>query len=162
MSKIKKIHAREILDSRGNPTVEADVILDNGIKARACVPSGASTGEHEAVELRDNDPMRYLGTQKGGISALFANCNRGKRSIDLDLKASDDLEIAKKLISDADVLINNFRPGIMDKLGLSENECKEINNNLIYILYIFNFILYLIFFFFYLLFHKPYTINPKP
>ena len=55
------------------------------------------------------DPMRYLGTQKGGISALFANCNRGKKSIDLDLKASDDLNIAKKLISDADVLINNFQ-----------------------------------------------------
>ena len=68
MSKIKKIHAREILDSRGTPTVEADVILDNGIKASACVPSGASTGEYEAVELRDNDPKRYFG--KGVLKAV--------------------------------------------------------------------------------------------
>ena len=72
------------------------------------------------------DPMRYLGTQKGGISALFANCNRGKKSIDLDLKAEKDLEIAKKLIADADILINNFRPGIMEKIGLSEKVCKKL------------------------------------
>src|SRR5947209_15619465 len=55
------IHAREILDSRGNPTVEADVHLSGGAKGRAAVPSGASTGEHEAVELRDGDKERYLG-----------------------------------------------------------------------------------------------------
>jgi enolase len=58
---IEKIHAREILDSRGNPTVEADLFLSSGIMARAAVPSGASTGEHEAVELRDGDKDRYLG-----------------------------------------------------------------------------------------------------
>src|SRR5688572_2149759 len=58
---IDRIVAREILDSRGNPTVEADVFLDNGIMGRAAVPSGASTGEHEAVELRDGDAERYLG-----------------------------------------------------------------------------------------------------
>ena len=68
MSKIKNIYAREILDSRGNPTVEAEIILDNSIIARACVPSGASTGEHEAVELRDNDLNRYLG--KGVMNAV--------------------------------------------------------------------------------------------
>jgi enolase len=61
MSVISQIRAREILDSRGNPTVEADVILDTGIVARAAVPSGASTGEHEAIELRDGDKARYLG-----------------------------------------------------------------------------------------------------
>ncbi len=61
MSAITQIRAREILDSRGNPTVEADVILDTGIMARAAVPSGASTGEHEAIELRDGDKSRYLG-----------------------------------------------------------------------------------------------------
>ena len=61
MAKIKEIFAREILDSRGNPTVEADVYLDNGIWARAAVPSGASTGTHEALELRDGDKSRYLG-----------------------------------------------------------------------------------------------------
>jgi enolase len=58
---IEKILAREILDSRGNPTVEVDVKLKDGIVGRAAVPSGASTGEHEAVELRDGDKARYLG-----------------------------------------------------------------------------------------------------
>ena len=57
--KIKDVHAREILDSRGNPTVEVDVILESGIIARASVPSGASTGSREAIELRDNDKNRY-------------------------------------------------------------------------------------------------------
>ena len=68
MCKIKKICAREILDSRGNPTVEAEVLLNNNIMGRACVPSGASTGEHEAVELRDKDQGRYFG--KGVIRAV--------------------------------------------------------------------------------------------
>ena len=60
-STIYKIIAREILDSRGNPTIEVDVTLSDGSLGRAAVPSGASTGEHEAVELRDNDTLRYLG-----------------------------------------------------------------------------------------------------
>ncbi|MFA5062916.1 MAG: phosphopyruvate hydratase [Candidatus Omnitrophota bacterium] len=68
MAKIKKVLAREILDSRGNPTVEVDVILDNGILGRAAVPSGASTGEKEALELRDGDKSRYLG--KGVLKAV--------------------------------------------------------------------------------------------
>ncbi len=61
MSAIIDIHAREILDSRGNPTVEADVVLQSGAFGRAAVPSGASTGVHEAVELRDGDKKRYMG-----------------------------------------------------------------------------------------------------
>ncbi|MCX5831000.1 MAG: phosphopyruvate hydratase [Deltaproteobacteria bacterium] len=73
MSKITKIKAREILDSRGNPTVEVDVILDNGICGRAAVPSGASTGSKEAVELRDGDKKRYHG--KGVLKAV-ANVNK--------------------------------------------------------------------------------------
>ena len=68
MSKIKQVKAREILDSRGNPTVEVDVILDSGIMGRAAVPSGASTGSREAVELRDGDKKRYLG--KGVLKAV--------------------------------------------------------------------------------------------
>ncbi len=68
MSKITKIHGREILDSRGNPTVEVDLVLDNSIFARAMVPSGASTGEHEACELRDGDKKRYSG--KGTLKAV--------------------------------------------------------------------------------------------
>ncbi len=68
MTKIKSVHAREILDSRGNPTVEVDVILDSEIRARAAVPSGASTGEFEALELRDKDQNRYSG--KGVLKAV--------------------------------------------------------------------------------------------
>ena len=115
----------------GIKIVEISTIITASLATMMLADQGAEVIKIEQSGI--GDPMRYLGTQKGGISALFANCNRGKRSIDLDLKDSDDLEIAKKLISDADVLINNFRPGIMDKLGLSENECKEINNNLIYV-----------------------------
>jgi len=70
MSAISDIQAREILDSRGNPTVEADVILDDGAAGRAAVPSGASTGEHEALELRDGDKQRYLGK---GVSRAVRN-----------------------------------------------------------------------------------------
>ncbi|MDP3142771.1 MAG: phosphopyruvate hydratase [Candidatus Omnitrophota bacterium] len=68
MVKIKNIIGREILDSRGNPTVEVDCILDSGVMGRAAVPSGASTGEHEALELRDNDKSRYMG--KGVLKAV--------------------------------------------------------------------------------------------
>src|SRR5437763_8047481 len=68
MSTIESVRAREILDSRGNPTLEVEVILANGATGRAAVPSGASTGAHEAVELRDGDKKRYLG--KGVLKAV--------------------------------------------------------------------------------------------
>ena len=70
MSTIIDIHAREILDSRGNPTVEVDVILEDGTMGRAAVPSGASTGAYEAVEKRDGDKSRYMG--KGVLEAVAA------------------------------------------------------------------------------------------
>ena len=66
--KIEKVHAREIMDSRGNPTVEVEVTLENGVMGRASVPSGASTGENEALELRDGDKNRFLG--KGVLKAV--------------------------------------------------------------------------------------------
>ena len=68
MSIIESVFARQILDSRGNPTVEVDVITESGIMGRAAVPSGASTGEHEAHELRDGDKSKYLG--KGVLKAV--------------------------------------------------------------------------------------------
>ena len=86
MGKIVKIMGREILDSRGNPTVEADVWLEDGSMGRAAVPSGASTGEHEAIELRDGDKSRYLGkgTQKaaGHIRKEIASAIQGMESTD--------------------------------------------------------------------------------
>src|SRR5689334_20470963 len=72
MTQISKIHAREILDSRGNPTLEAEVTLSSGHIGRAAVPSGASTGSKEAVELRDGDKTRYLGK---GVRKAVANVN---------------------------------------------------------------------------------------
>ena len=72
MSLIIDVHARQILDSRGNPTVEVEVLTENGALGRAAVPSGASTGAHEAVELRDNDKSKYMG--KGVLKAV-ANVN---------------------------------------------------------------------------------------
>src|SRR5436189_6382744 len=72
MTEIVEVNAREILDSRGNPTLEAEVTLSSGVKGRAAVPSGASTGEHEANELRDGDKARYQG--KGVLQAV-ANVN---------------------------------------------------------------------------------------
>ena len=84
--KIKNVIGREILDSRGNPTVEVDVILENGIMGRAAVPSGASTGEREALELRDGDKSRYLG--KGTLKAV-QNVNGPLRDLVIGMDAAD-------------------------------------------------------------------------
>ena len=87
MSEIIDIHAREILDSRANPTVEVDVLLFDGSFGRAKVPSGASTGEHEAVELRDKDANRYLG--KGVSKAVsYLNEEIADELVGLTLKIS--------------------------------------------------------------------------
>ncbi|HEY6273815.1 MAG TPA: phosphopyruvate hydratase, partial [Terriglobales bacterium] len=90
---IAEIHAREILDSRGNPTVEAEVSLADGSVGRAAVPSGASTGEHEAVELRDGDPQRYMG--KGVLHAV-ENVNEpiAQALQNLDATAQRELDLA--------------------------------------------------------------------
>jgi enolase len=91
MSAIVDVRAREILDSRGNPTVEADVTLETGVRGRAAVPSGASTGAHEAVELRDGDKSRYLGkgvlTAVSNVNDRIANALRGfeaREQLDID------------------------------------------------------------------------------
>lgn len=95
MSLIEQVHAREILDSRGNPTVEAEVILEDGTQGRAAVPSGASTGENEAVELRDGDDARYLGK---GVSQAVKNVNE-KISYELEgLNALDQTSIDRTLL----------------------------------------------------------------
>ena len=93
---IKKIHAREILDSRGNPTVECDVELENGIKATASVPSGASTGSREALELRDNDQKRYHG--KGVLKAV-ENVNGPLRDLVIGMDAANQKELDYAMIN---------------------------------------------------------------
>ena len=108
--KIEKIHAREILDSRGNPTVEVDVVLENGVMGRAAVPSGASTGENEALELRDGDKGRYLG--KGTLKAvenvntiiapaLVGDCVLDQRALDYKMLALDGTPTKSKLGANA-------------------------------------------------------------
>jgi enolase len=92
---IDLIHAREVLDSRGNPTVEAEVILVSGTTGRAIVPSGASTGEHEAVELRDGDKGRYLGK---GVSNAVENVNGEIADALADMDASNQRELDAKMI----------------------------------------------------------------
>ena len=95
MGKIKDIKAREILDSRGNPTVEVDVVLDNGIVGRAAVPSGASTGEREALELRDGDKNRFLG--KGVLKAVN-NVNTDLREALIGFETGKQKELDYKMI----------------------------------------------------------------
>jgi enolase len=95
MSTIIDVHAREILDSRGNPTVEAEVALASGVSATAAVPSGASTGEHEAVELRDGDPARYLG--KGVLDAV-RNVNETIGPRLEGMEASDQIAVDGELL----------------------------------------------------------------
>ncbi|ADG61577.1 phosphopyruvate hydratase [Moraxella catarrhalis] len=92
---IKDIIAREILDSRGNPTIEADVILANGIRGRAAAPSGASTGSREALELRDGDTSRYLGK---GVKKAVANANSQIRTALLDKDVTQQTQIDNILI----------------------------------------------------------------
>ncbi len=93
--KIKDVKAREILDSRGNPTVEVDVILEDGTLGRAAVPSGASTGEREALELRDGDKTRYLG--KGTLTAV-ANVNGPLRDLVIGMDAENQKELDYAMI----------------------------------------------------------------
>src|SRR2546429_847381 len=124
MSQIDRIHAREILDSRGNPTVEGDVILVSGERGRAAVPSGASTGEHEAVELRDGDPKRYGG--KGVLKAV-ANVND---IIARELKGEDALDqraIDQKLI-ELDATPNKSNLGANALLAVSMATARAAAN----------------------------------
>lgn len=115
MSGITDILAREILDSRGNPTVEVDVVLESGAMGRAAVPSGASTGAHEAVELRDGDKTRYLG--KGVLKAVDA-ANVEIFDAIAGFEASDQLKIDRTMI-DLDGTPNKARLGANAILGVS-------------------------------------------
>src|SRR6187402_1882866 len=95
MSVITDIHAREILDSRGHPTVEVDVTLESGAFGRAAVPSGASTGEREAVELRDGDKTRYLGK---GVTKAVKNANTKLAKVLIGKEASNQAELDNLMI----------------------------------------------------------------
>jgi enolase len=115
MTAIIDIHGREILDSRGNPTVEVDVLLEDGSFGRAAVPSGASTGAHEAVELRDGDKTRYLGK---GVTKAVAAVNGEIADVLLGLDAEDQRELDQAMI-DCDGTPNKGRLGANAILGVS-------------------------------------------
>ena len=115
MTRIVDVVAREILDSRGNPTVEVDVVLECGAKGRAAVPSGASTGAYEAVELRDGDKSRYLG--KGVLTAVN-NVNTEIKEAILGMDAIDQVAIDRTMI-ELDGTPNKGRLGANAILGVS-------------------------------------------
>lgn len=114
-SSIQEVTAREILDSRGNPTVEVDVRLEDGSFGRAAVPSGASTGTHEAVELRDGDPRRYLGK---GVQTAVRNVNTRLRPTLLGMEAGDQVALDHTLI-ELDGTPNKSKLGANALLGVS-------------------------------------------
>ncbi len=115
MSIIAQVHAREILDSRGNPTVEAEVVLESGAMGRAAVPSGASTGENEAVELRDGDKFRYSGK---GVRLAVENVNKTIANAIVGKDAFDQVEIDQTMI-DLDDTPNKSKLGANAILAVS-------------------------------------------
>ena len=126
MSTIVQIQAREILDSRGNPTVEVDVILESGIMGRAAVPSGASTGEKEAIELRDGDKKRYLGK---GVTHAVTNVNEKIFPEVVGMNVFDQVDLDKTLI-DLDGTENKNVLGANAILGVSLAAAKAAANEL--------------------------------
>jgi enolase len=125
VSEINRVHAREILDSRGNPTVEVDVLLSDGAFGRAAVPSGASTGEYEAVELRDGDLKRYGG--KGVLNAIV-NVNREIEPEIAGMPASDQAGLDRKLVA-LDGTDDKSRLGANAILGVSLANARAAANS---------------------------------
>lgn len=115
MSQIEDIHARQIIDSRGNPTLEVEVLLEDGSGGRAAVPSGASTGEYEAVELRDGDPQRWLGK---GVDRAVTNVNE---TIAEELRGADATEqiLIDQMLRELDDTPNKSKLGANAILGVS-------------------------------------------
>jgi enolase len=120
--KISGVIGRQILDSRGNPTVDADVLLEHGTRGRAAVPSGASTGEHEALELRDADKTRYLGK---GVLRAVQNINGPIAQIvrGLDVAAQDKLD--RRMI-EADGTPNKGKLGAKEILSVSMAAARAV------------------------------------
>src|SRR5438552_14968280 len=115
MTAIVDIHGRQIIDSRGNPTVEVDVVLEDGTVGRAAVPSGASTGEHEAVELRDDDKKVYVG--KGVLKAVDnVNSKIAPEIIGLDPRDQEEID---HLMIELDGTPNKAKLGANALLGVS-------------------------------------------
>ena len=120
MTKIVEVKAREILDSRGNPTVEVEVYLSGGAKGRAAVPSGASTGKREALEMRDGDPKRFLGK---GVQKAVRNVREIIAPKIRKMEAMDQVSLDRCLI-DLDGTENKSKLGANAILGVSMAACR--------------------------------------
>jgi crotonobetainyl-CoA:carnitine CoA-transferase CaiB-like acyl-CoA transferase len=115
----------------GVNVVDLSVMISGPLAGMMLADQGANVIKVESPGL--GDIMRFLGTQKGGMTGIFANNNRGKRSLVVDLKKTEGVAVVKQLIARADVLIQNFRPGAMDRLGLGYDDVASINPNLVYV-----------------------------
>jgi crotonobetainyl-CoA:carnitine CoA-transferase CaiB-like acyl-CoA transferase len=115
----------------GIKVVDMSVMISGPLTAMMLADYGADVVKVESPGL--GDLMRFLGTSKGGMTGLFSLNNRGKRAITLNVKTAEGLGVLKKLIADADVFIQNFRPGAMDRLGLGYDDVKKFNPNLVYV-----------------------------
>ncbi|MEM7093142.1 MAG: CoA transferase [Actinomycetota bacterium] len=114
----------------GIRVLEFSTMVTASFAAMQLAEQGAEVIKVEPLEL--GDPMRYLGSSKAGISALFANCNRGKRSLRLDIKSDDGRRVIEELAAETDVVLTNYRPGVMDGLGLGSEHLRSINPRLIF------------------------------
>ena len=115
----------------GIEVIELSNMITCSLAAMTMAAQGAEVIKVEPPAM--GDKMRPLGTQKNGVSGFFHNCNRGKRSLAIDLKSEAGVEAVKKLIARADVLLHNYRPGVMDRIGLGSDFLREINPKLIYV-----------------------------
>lgn len=115
----------------GIEVIELSNMITCSLAAMTMAAQGAEVIKVEPPAM--GDKMRPLGTQKNGVSGFFHNCNRGKRSLAIDLKSEAGVEAVKKLITRADVLLHNYRPGVMDRIGLGSDFLREINPKLIYV-----------------------------
>jgi len=113
----------------GVTVLEFSTMISASFATMTMAEQGATVIKVEPMEL--GDPMRYMGTGKGGISAIFANCNRGKKSIRIDLKQEAGQALIHEMMPATDVVIHNFRPGVMDKLNLGSERLRAINPRLI-------------------------------
>ncbi|MFT6750370.1 MAG: crotonobetainyl-CoA:carnitine CoA-transferase CaiB-like acyl-CoA transferase [Candidatus Azotimanducaceae bacterium] len=114
----------------GMTVLEFSTMITASFAAMMMAEQGARVIKIEPVGM--GDPMRYIGTQKGGISALFANCNRGKEAISVNLKDEVGQALVHRLVETADVVIHNFRPGVMEGLNLGSEKLRAINPRLVY------------------------------
>ncbi len=115
----------------GVKIVDLSVMISGPLAGMMLADQGADVVKVESPGL--GDIMRFLGTSKGGMTGIFANNNRGKRSIVVDMKQAEGVEVVRKLMSDADVVIQNFRPGAMERLGLGYEDVKAFNEDVIYV-----------------------------